>query len=157
MISKVARAAVLVVALGSLAAAAYLVFDAEQTLKAHQMARTSFDGAAGSVLSDLARLKSAEQGYVAEGQGIDYWLAQDADAQAQIDRGLAALAGDASGDGTRSAIQAASGVLEEFRKLDQRARVPQEQPDGDGVGRDLHRRPHGGQRGCRARLHRQGE
>lgn len=122
MISKVARAAVLVVALGSLAAAVYIVFDAEQTLKAHQMARTSFDGAAGSVLSDLARLTSAEQGYVAEGQGIDYWLAQAAAAQAQIDRGLAALAGDASGDGTRSAIQAASGVLEEFRKLDQRAR-----------------------------------
>jgi hypothetical protein len=122
MTSKVARAAVLVVALGSLAAAAYVVFDAEQTLKAHQMARTSFDGAAQSVLADLGRLKSAEQAYVAEGQGADYWLGQAADAQAKVDRGLAALAGDATGDGTRSAIQAASGVLEEFRKLDLRAR-----------------------------------
>jgi hypothetical protein len=122
MTSRVARAAVLVVALGSLAAAAYVVFDAEQTLKAHQMAQTSFDGAAQSVLSDLGRLKAAEQAYVAEGQGVDYWLAQAADAQAKVDRGLAALAADAAGDGTRSAIQAASGVLEEFRKLDLRAR-----------------------------------
>ena len=122
MTSRVARAAVLVVALGSLAAAAYVVFDAEQTLKAHQMARTSFDGAAQSVLSDLGRLQAAEQAYVAEGQGVDYWLAQAADAQAKVDRGLAALAGDATGEGTRSAIQAGSGVLEEFRKLDLRAR-----------------------------------
>ncbi len=122
MTSRVARAAVLVVALGSLAAAAYVVFDAEQALKAHQMARTSFDGAAQSVLSDLGRLQSAEQAYVAEGQGVDYWLAQAADAQAKVDRGLAALAGDATGEGTRSAIQAGSGVLEEFRKLDLRAR-----------------------------------
>ncbi len=122
MTSRVARAAVLVVALGSLAAAAYVVFDAEQTLKAHQMARTSFDGAAQSVLSDLGRLQAAEQAYVAEGQGVDYWLAQAADAQAKVDRGLATLAGDATGEGTRSAIQAGSGVLEEFRKLDLRAR-----------------------------------
>jgi hypothetical protein len=122
MTSRVARAAVLIVALGSLAAAAYVVFDAEQTLKAHQMAGTSFEGAAQSVLSDLGRLEAAEQAYVAEGQGVDYWEAQAADAQAKVDRGLASLAGDATGDGTRSAIQAASGVLEEFRKLDQRAR-----------------------------------
>jgi len=122
MTSRVARAAVLVVALGSLAAAAYVVFDAEQTLKAHQMARTSFDAAAQSVLSDLARLQAAEEAYVAEGQGVDYWLAQAADAQAKVDRGLATLAGDATGEGTRSAIQAGSGVLEEFRKLDSRAR-----------------------------------
>ena len=122
MTSRVARAAVLVVALGSLAAAAYVVFDAEQAIKAHQMARTSFDGAAQSVLSDLGRLQSAEQAYVAEGQGVDYWLAQAAAAQAKVDRGLAALAGDATGEGTRSAIQAGSGVLEEFRKLDLRAR-----------------------------------
>ncbi len=122
MTSRVARAAVLVVALGSLAAAAYVVFDSEQALKTHQMARTSFDGAAQSVLSDLGRLQAAEQAYVAEGQGVDYWLAQAADAQAKVDRGLATLAGDATGDGTRSAIQAGSGVLEEFRKLDLRAR-----------------------------------
>jgi hypothetical protein len=122
MTSRVARAAVLVVALGSLAAAAYVVFDAEQTLKAHQMARTGFDGAAESVLSDLGRLKSAEQACVAEGQAGDYWLAQATDAQAKVDRGLASLAGDATDDGTRSAIQAASGVLEELRKLDLRAR-----------------------------------
>ncbi len=122
MTSRLSRAAVLVVALGSLAAAAYVVFDAEQTLKAHQMARTSFDGAAQSVLSELGRLQAAEQAYVAEGQGVDNWLAQAADAQAKVDRGLAALAGDATGEGTRSAIQAGSGVLEEFRKLDLRAR-----------------------------------
>jgi hypothetical protein len=122
MTSRVARAAVLIVALGSLAAAGYVLFDAEQALRTHQMQRMGFDGAAESVVSDLGRLKAAQQAYVAEGQPVDHWMAQAADAQAKVDRGLATLASDASGDGTRSAIQAASGVLEDFRKLDQRAR-----------------------------------
>jgi hypothetical protein len=122
MTSRVARAAVLIVALGSLAAAGYVVFDAEQTLRTHQMQRMGFDGAAESVVGDLGRLKAAQQAYVAEGQPVDHWMAQAADAQAKVDRGLATLASDASGDGTRSAIQAASGVLEDFRKVDQRAR-----------------------------------
>src|ERR1043165_8981140 len=119
MTNRVARVAVLVAALGSVAAAAYVVFDAEQALKAHQAARAGFDGEAQTVLADLGRLKAAEQAYVAEGQGVDYWLAQSADALGKVDRGLAAMAGDATGDSTRSAIQAASGVLEEFRKQDQ--------------------------------------
>ena len=39
-----------------------------------------------------------------------------------MDRGLAALAATPRGEATRSAIQAASGVLEEFRKLDVKSR-----------------------------------
>lgn len=122
MTSKAVRVAVLIVALGGLVAGGYLIFDAEQILKTHQSARTSFDAEAHGVLADLAGLRSAEQAYVAEGQGVDYWMGQATDALGKVDRGLASLAGDAVGDGTRSAIQAASGGLEDFRKLDQRAR-----------------------------------
>src|SRR4051812_43076509 len=122
MNNSVARVAVLVAALGSVAAAGYVVFDAEQALRSHQSGRAGFEGEAESVLTELTRLRAAEQAYVAEGQGADYWMTQAADALAKVDRELAALAGDATGEGTRSAIQAASGVLEEFRKQDQRAR-----------------------------------
>jgi hypothetical protein len=122
MTSRIARVAMLVAALGGLAAAAYVVFDAEQALRSHQAARAGFAGEAQSIMGDLGRLNAAEQAYVAEGQAADHWMAQSADALAKVDKGLAALAGDATGDATRSAIQAASSVLEEFRRQDQRAR-----------------------------------
>ena len=72
--------------------------------------------------ADLVRLRAAQLAYVAEGQGADYWMAQSAEALSNVDRDLAALAVDASGEATRSAIQAASGVLEDFRKLDVKIR-----------------------------------
>jgi hypothetical protein len=122
MSSKVVRVALLLAALGSLAASGYVIFDSEQALRAQQAAKTAFDAETEAARVDLARLRSAEQAYVAEGQSADYWMGQAADALGKVDRELAALASDVSADGTRSAIQASSGVLEDFRKLDQRAR-----------------------------------
>jgi hypothetical protein len=122
MSSKVVRVALLLAALGSLAAGGYVIFDSEQALRAQQAAKTAFDAETEAARVDLARLRSAEQAYVAEGQSADYWMGQAADALGKVDRELAALASDVSADGTRSAIQASSGVLEDFRKLDQRAR-----------------------------------
>ena len=67
------------------------------------------------------RLRTAQQAYVAEGQGpTTGWRSRPS--AVDVDRGLAALAADASGEATRSAIQAASGALEDFRKLDVRSR-----------------------------------
>ena len=122
MINKVARVTVLVAALAALAAGGLVIFDAEQALKAQQSAGAAFDAQAQGVLSELMRLRTAQQAYVAEGQGPDYWMAQAADALAHVDRTLAALTVDATGEATRSAIQATSGVLEDFRKLDGKIR-----------------------------------
>ena len=116
MNNTVARVAVFIAALAALAAGGLVVFDAEQNLRARQSAGAAFDAQAHGVAAGLVRLRAAQQAYVAEGQGSDYWMAQSADALANVDRDLAALAVDASGDATRSAIQAASGVLEDFRQ-----------------------------------------
>lgn len=122
MNNTVARVAVFIAALAALAAGGLVIFDAEQNLRARQSAGAAFDARAQGVAADLVRLRAAQQAYVAEGQGIDYWMAQSADALSNVDRDLAALAVDASGEATRSAIQAASGVLEDFRKLDVKIR-----------------------------------
>jgi hypothetical protein len=122
MNSKVARVAVLVTALAALAASGLVIFEAEQNLKAQQSAQAAFDAQAQGILADLMRLRSAQQAYVAEGQGPDYWMAQSTDALGNVDRNLAALAVDATGEATRSAIQAASGVVDDFRKLDVKIR-----------------------------------
>ena len=122
MNNTVARVAVFIAALAALAAGGLVIFDAEQNLRARQSAGAAFDAQAQGVAADLVRLRAAQQAYVAEGQGADYWIAQSADALSNVDRDLAALAVDASGEATRSAIQAASGVLEDFRKLDVKIR-----------------------------------
>ena len=122
MNNTVARVAVFIAALAALAAGGLVIFDAEQNIRARQSADAAFDAQVQGVQAELVRLRSAQQAYVAEGQGPDYWLAQSADALANVDRELAALAVDASGEATRSAIQAASGVLEDFRKLDVKIR-----------------------------------
>src|SRR5262245_45660823 len=130
MNNTVARVAVFIAALAALAAGGFVIFDAEQNLRARQSAAAAFDAQAQNVLAGLGRLRTAQQAYVAEGQGSDYWMAQSADALVNVDRDLAALAVDAGGEATRSAIQAASGVLEDFRKLDVKIRqyVKNKQP-----------------------------
>jgi hypothetical protein len=122
MNNTVARVAVFIAALAALAAGGLVIFDAEQNLRARQSAGAAFDARAQGVAADLVRLRAAQQAYVAEGQGTDFWMAQSADALSNVDRDLAALALDSSGEATRSAIQGASGVLEDFRKLDVKIR-----------------------------------
>ena len=122
MNNTVARVAVFIAALAALAAGGLVIFDAEQNLRARQSAGAAFDAQAQGVAADLGRLRTSQLAYVAEGQGPDYWMAQSAEALSNVDRDLAALAVDASGEATRSAIQAASGVLEDFRRLDVKIR-----------------------------------
>jgi GAF domain len=119
---RAVRVALLLVALGALAAGAFVIVDAEQTFRARRAASNALDVEAEVVATDLGRLQSAQQAYVAEGQGSDYWMTQAAESLARVERALAALAADATADATRSAIQAASAELESFRSLDQRAR-----------------------------------
>jgi hypothetical protein len=105
MNNTVARVAVFIAALAALAAGALVIFDAEQNLRARQSAIAAFDAQVQGVAADLVRLRAAQLAYVAEGQGPDYWMAQSAEALSSVDRDLAALAVDASGESTRSAIR----------------------------------------------------
>jgi hypothetical protein len=74
------------------------------------------------------QLRTAQQGYVAQGQGTDFWMQRAAEHLSRVDRGIASLAVDAKAEGTRTAVQTARAALENFRALDQRAR----QYVGDG-------------------------
>jgi hypothetical protein len=76
MNNTVARVAVFIAALAALAAGGLVIFDAEQNLRARQSAGAAFDAQAQGVAADLVRLRAAQQAYVAEGQGADYWMAQ---------------------------------------------------------------------------------
>ncbi len=128
MTSRVVRIALLLAALGALVAGGFVVFNAQRALGGEEGARTMFDAQARAVATDLMQLRTAQQGYVAQGQGTDFWMQRAAEHLARVDKGMASMAADAKAEGTRTAVQAARTALEDFRKLDQRAR----QYVGDG-------------------------
>ena len=98
------------------------MFNAERALAEEGGARTMYDAQARAVATDLMQLRTAQQGYVAQGQGTDFWMQRAAEHLSRLDRGMASMAADARAEGTRTAVQAAKAAFEDFRKLDQRAR-----------------------------------
>jgi hypothetical protein len=122
MNSRPLRVFLLLAALAAVAAATFVVFSAERSLAVVDSAGERFDAQSRAVTDEVARLREAQQAYVAEGQGVAYWMAQAAERLASVDRGVAELATASSSDATRSAVQAAAAALEQFRELDKRAR-----------------------------------
>jgi hypothetical protein len=122
MTSRVVRIALLLGALAALGVGGFVVFSAERALVAEDGARTMYDAQARAVTTDLMQLRTAQQGYVAQGQGTDFWMQRAAEHLSRLDRGVASMAADAKAEPTRAAVQAAKSALGEFRKLDQRAR-----------------------------------
>jgi len=122
MTSRVVRIALLLGALGALAAGGFVVFNAERALGDEDGAKTMYEAQARALATDLMQLRMAQQGYVSQGQGTDFWMQRAAEHLSRVDRGMASLASDARAEATRAAVQAAKTALEDFRKLDQRAR-----------------------------------
>ena len=123
MSSRSVRILLLLGAFGVVLAAGFVLVSSERALSARKIAHASFDVRARAVATSLARLGSAQQAYVAEGQDGSHWMAQANEHLAAVDRGLQEMAGQAGADETRTAVQAAAASLERFRSLDSRART----------------------------------
>jgi len=122
MSSRSVRVLLLLATLGVVASAGFVVFNSERAISSRQTTQAATEAQARAIETALARLTSAQQAYVAQGQSSQYWITQAADQLAAVDRGLAELAALATTEATRSAVQAAAASLEQFRGLDKRAR-----------------------------------
>jgi hypothetical protein len=122
MSSRSLRVLLLLGALGVVASAGFVVFNTERAIAARQTTEAATEAQARAVEAALTRLAAAQQAYVAEGQSVQHWMAQASEQLAAADRGIAELASLAANDASRSAVQAASASLEQFRGLDKRAR-----------------------------------
>lgn len=122
MTSRTLRTLLLLAALVAVVAGSFVAYGAERGRGAAEQAAAVFDAQSRATLDEVATLRSAQQAYVAQGQGTPYWLRQAAESLGRVDRGIAELAQVASSDSTRSAVQAAGASLEQFRTLDKRAR-----------------------------------
>jgi hypothetical protein len=122
MRSRAVRFALQALFVALLAAAAYVLWERESAGVAIANAAHAFDARARAVSRSLLEIKSAQPGYVAAGQGEDYWLARVTALAGSTREGLASLRSLARADQPRAEVDAASAALEDFEQMDRRAR-----------------------------------
>ena len=70
----------------------------------------------------VEQLRAAQQAYVAQGQGPEFWMARVTETTGALASALGALEHDVTSDAARAATRGAAGVLGDFQRLDRRAR-----------------------------------
>lgn len=122
MKNRTLRAALVIAALGALGVGGYTILQAERSIRDTSAAESRFDERTVALMGDLDRLQASQQAYVAEGQGADVWMTRADGLLASVARELELLASGASTDAARAAVQSVAATIEEFRRLDGRAR-----------------------------------
>ena len=105
-----------------LAAAAYVVWQKESEGIAATGAARSFDERARAVSRTLLEIKAAQPGYIAAGQGDDYWFAKVTALVTAARDGATALKAQARVAQSAAELDAAIADLEDFEQMDRRAR-----------------------------------
>jgi hypothetical protein len=109
-------------ACGGVAAAAWFLVDIERQIASSRSTARVFEGQAHEAAVLVERLRSAQQAYVAEGQGTAFWMGKVTDAAGLLGQSLGALERSATADTSRAAARGASDALADFDKMDRRAR-----------------------------------
>jgi CHASE3 domain sensor protein len=102
--------------------AAYLVWTGESLAGRDLNASRQFEHAAFAVEQNVLDLRSAQQAYVAAGQGDEFWISKAATAAIAVRAALDALRAQATSPEAQSIIDNASSALEDFGQMDRRAR-----------------------------------
>ena len=122
MRSSSAKLALGVAAWAAFIAAAFFVLQSEQQLAARRSAVRGFDVVARETSAALVSVRAAQQGYVAPGQGLQFWMSRVEallnSAATRIDE----LAKIAVSDEARAALTEATDTLVDVRAIDERAR-----------------------------------
>ena len=103
-------------------AAAFFLFQTEQQITSLKSTLRAFDVRAREATTALADLRVAQQAYVAEGQGVDYWMPKVASLHESITGALAALRQSPVSDGASTALDEAVATVAEFGNIDRRTR-----------------------------------
>jgi hypothetical protein len=122
MRSRAARLAIGAAALVAIGAAAFFLFRSEQQTSAMKSTLRAFDVRAREATDALAELRVAQQAYVAEGQGVAFWMPKVTTLHEAVAATLAALRQGPVSSGTRTALDEAAATVAEFGNIDQKAR-----------------------------------
>jgi CHASE3 domain sensor protein len=102
--------------------AAYFVWTSESHLRKSVDDVRAFDQAALDAEHSVLEMRSAQQAYVAAGQGAQIWITQAAAASANVKARLEYLRAHAMVPGAQSALDNATSALQDFDQIDRRAR-----------------------------------
>jgi hypothetical protein len=70
----------------------------------------------------VERVRAAQQSYVAEGQGRDFWMGRVTEIASALEHTLNALHGGVTDEGARAAVRSAVSTLADYERMDRRAR-----------------------------------
>lgn len=110
------------VCLAAVAAAAFYVDRAERTIKLRRAALVSIDDYARDAIHGFADLRSAQQAYVAAGQGIGFWMPKVDEISERISAALMGLQQLSHADRSKMALEEAVAAFVEFGNVDKRIR-----------------------------------
>jgi len=117
------RLTLLVLLIAGLAAAAWQSYVLEKRRLDDLRKQQSLDALRDEVLHALDDSRTAQQAYLAQGQGLDFWEARFAEAMAGLTQGLTALRAQANGQPAAiEALDAADRALKVYEGIDRRVR-----------------------------------
>jgi hypothetical protein len=122
MTHNATRAFVAFVAFAAAVFAGYDAWTLDRRETAALQGARSFDARIAEALLITERLRSAQQSYVAEGQGSEFWISRADESFARLDRAVTALAGAAINAELRDGVRNAAAAFEDVRRIDGRAR-----------------------------------
>ena len=122
MKSRAFRFALHVLFVGIVAAAAYVVWKKESEGTAAASAARAFAERAHATSRALLEIKGAHPGYVAAGQGEDYWIAKVDALIGSTRQSLGTLRSAAQSANARGDLGVAEEALDDFEQMDRRAR-----------------------------------
>ena len=116
------RLFLLTVCLAALGSAAYLTWSFEQRIRFDDSRARRFDTLARAAGVAVADLRAAQESYVAIGQGEDFWFARVLAIRKDLDDKLTELKSLATAPEAVTALDDATGALQDFVQMDLRAR-----------------------------------
>jgi hypothetical protein len=122
MMRPAVRLTLLVIFLATLGVTAYLFWMAEHDAERTDAAVRALNDAIRATVLDITELRSAQQAYVAEGQGADFWFTRTHTLQNELKGRVTALRSQASSSAAVSSFEDALGILQDFEQMDVRAR-----------------------------------
>ena len=122
MRSRAGRLTLGAVAVLVVGAAAAFLSNSERPFAGRLAALRAFDVSARETSEALADLRSAQGAYVAEGQGVTFWMPKVAATTEGVTNAIAALRQAALDADARSSLDQASTSINEFTEIDKRAR-----------------------------------
>ena len=121
MRSRAVRLTLLLLFVIAAGVTAYLFLMGESRARLELDAARAYEGRAIDTVREVAALQSAQQAYVAAGQGEAFWVQKVASALPRIQESIARLRADATALEAQSAMDEAASAVKDFEQMDRRA------------------------------------